>query len=138
MTKLQALISAIGELGEAQRGGFEFEFSPIPGEVEVYKVTVSGREELPIFITEADEQVLCICYLWTDTDVKPELRAEMLEAMLEMNVPMPLSAFAKIADKYAVSGALSLHSSPTDLSLEIATLSSNAIDAIEAFSIYLN
>lgn len=138
MTILQSMAAAIGDLDDAHRGGFVFDFHPIPGEIEVYKVSVAGREELPIFMTIADEQLLCICYLWDDAEVKPEMRAEMMEAMLDMNVPMPLSSFAKIADKYTVFGAMSVKSSAEDVSLEIATLSSNAIDAIEAFSLYLN
>ena len=61
----------------------------------------------------------------------------MMEIMLDMNVPMPLSSFAKIENKYVVFGAMSLNSSIEDVALEIATLSENAIDAISTMNDYL-
>ena len=63
---------------------------------------------------------------------------EMFESMLSLNIPMPLSSFAKMDDKYAVFGAMSLNSSAEDVALEITSLSDNSLDAIEALSDYLN
>jgi uncharacterized protein YjfI (DUF2170 family) len=138
MSKLQQLMEQVTQLDEEQRHGLDLEFQLIEGDVDVVEVVVKDREELPIFMTMADDQLLSICYLWGEDEVKPETRAEMMEAMLDMNVPMPLSSFAKIDDKYAVFGAMSLNSSAQDVALEIAMLSENAIDAINTMSDYLN
>jgi uncharacterized protein YjfI (DUF2170 family) len=138
MSKLQKLMEQVSRLEEEQRHGLDIEYRLIEGDVDVAEVTVKDREELPIFLTMADDQLLCICYLWGESEVKQDARAQMLEAMLDMNVPMPLSSFAKIDDKYAVFGAMSLSSNAQDVALEIAMLSENAIDAISTLSDYLN
>ena len=78
-----------------------------------------------------------ICYLWGEDEVRPDGKLEMLEAMLDMNIPMPLSSFGRIDDKYAVFGAVALSTSVEDLALELVMLSDNAIDAIDALSDYL-
>ena len=61
----------------------------------------------------------------------------MHESMLEMNIPMPLSSFSKIGDKYVVFGALSINSSFADVEHELAVLSNNAIEVIDDMSDYL-
>ena len=143
MSELQQLVKGISEVDEDKRQGLEFDFQPIPGEVDVMQVTIKEREEIPVYMTLADNQLLCICYLWDESQVNAAKRNEMTDAMLRMNVPMPLSSFAiipneKRGDQYAVFGAMSLNSSPEDIALELATLSDNAIDAIEVMSEYLN
>ena len=57
--------------------------------------------------------------------------------MLEMNIPMPLSSFSKIGDKYVVFGALAISSTFTDIEHELAVLSSNALEVIDDMSEYL-
>jgi len=115
----------------------DFDYQLIKGEVDVAEVAIKDREELPIFLTIADDQILCICYLWEEDEVKQSTRAEMMQAMLEINIPMPLSSFAKIGDKYVVFGAMSLNSSAVDVALELSLLSENALDAIATMSQYL-
>ena len=137
MKKLKALVDDVCKLNDEQRFGLDLSYQLIEGEVDVVEVSITDREELPIFLTFADDQILCICYLWSEAEVRPETRTEMMEIMLDMNVPMPLSSFAKIENKYVVFGAMSLNSSIEDVALEIATLSENAIDAISTMNDYL-
>lgn len=118
--------------------GLEYEFNPIPGEVEVVQVAFKDREELPIYLTQSESQMLCICYLWDDEEVISDKRAEMLEVMLDMNIPMPLSSFGRIGSRYTIFGALSLESSAESIARELTVLSDNALDAIDAMSEYLN
>ena len=137
MSTLTTLIEGLAGLDEETRRGAEFDIQPVPGGDEVFQVIVNGGEELPVFVTATDSQILCICYLWGEDEVRPEGKLEMLEAMLDMNIPMPLSSFGRIDDKYAIFGAMALSSDVADLALELVMLSDNAIDAIEALSDYL-
>jgi len=118
--------------------GFSFDCTPIDGDIDVLQVEILGREEIPIFLSISDNQILCIAYLWGEDEIKAELKASMMEAMLEMNIPMPLSAFAKIEDKYVVFGALSVSSTLADIELEIVTLSDNSLEVITEMDSYLN
>ena len=120
---------------EADGASFESFFINRTGQ-DVLQVIVDDNDELPIFVTQTDEQVLCICYLFEEQEVKAELRADLNDTLLRLNVPMQLSAFAKIDNKVAIFGALSTNSTFEQLSHEIVTLSGNAIDALEAVSEY--
>ena len=125
-------------LNQLDETGFSFDCTPIDGEIDVLQVEVVGRVEIPIFISISDNQILCIAYLWGEDEVKPELKTNMMEAMLEMNIPMPLSSFAKIEDKYVAFGALSVNSTLSDIELEIVTLSDNTLEVIAEMDSYLN
>jgi hypothetical protein len=138
MKSLHQLVERLSALDSDRCGGLSFDFQPMPGEVEVVQVTVQDREELPIYLTLADHQLLCICYLWQEQEVDPAQRTALYAAMLDMNIPMPLSSFARIDDRFAIFGALSRDSSVDDVALELAALSDNAVDALEAFAGYLN
>ncbi len=100
-------------------------------------IKVEEREEFPIYMTVDEGQILCISYLFADDEVDPEQRAAMIEAMLMMNVSIPLSAFSKIGDQYIMFGALSPKASIEELLHEIELLSDNVLDAIDAVSDYL-
>lgn len=117
--------------------GYEFECQPIPGEVDVLQVTVGDFEELPSYVSITDTQVLCITWLFTDDEVKAESRGDLMEEMLELNIPIPLSAFAKIGDRYVIFGALSINSSIEDICHELITLSENAVEAITVLEEFL-
>jgi uncharacterized protein YjfI (DUF2170 family) len=54
-----------------------------------------------------------------------------------MNIPMPLSSFSKIGDKYVIFGALSIGSTFDDIEHELAVLNNNAIEVIDDMSDYL-
>lgn len=135
---LAKLETVLGMSDAGSLNGLEYEFNPIPGDVEVVQVLFKDREELPIYLTQSDSQMLCICYLWDDEEVIPARRVEMMEVMLDMNIPMPLSSFGRIGSRYAIFGALSIHSSADHIAKELTVLSDNALDAIEAMSEYLN
>ena len=133
INKLADELSAYGETDE----GLAFEVQPIPGEVEVLQVLVEDRQELPIYISGADSEILCMSYLFKKDEVKDTSLGEMHEAMLSMNVPMPLSSFATIGDQYVVFGALSASSDLESVIHEIELLSDNTLEAIESLKDYL-
>ncbi len=118
--------------------GMTFDCQPISGEVDVLQITINGREELPIFVSVTDDQILCITYLWDISEVKPNCIESMHVSMLEMNIPMPLSSFSKIGNKYVIFGALSITSTFSDIEHELAVLSNNALDVINDMSEFLN
>ena len=132
-------INLMNELLSKQKeeGGPTFDVQPIPGEVPTFAVVVDGCEELPIYVSSTDEEVLCICHLADESEINPDTAAEMHLAMLNMNVPMPLSSFGKIGSKYVVFGALSAKSDAEDLAHELVTLNGNGADALEAIADYL-
>jgi uncharacterized protein len=117
--------------------GYQLECQPIPGEIDVLQITVGDFDELPTYVSVTDTQILCITYLFTEDEVKPESRTEMLEEMLELNIPIPLSAFSKIGERYVIFGALSVSSSIEDIGHEIITLTENAVESITALEDYL-
>lgn len=117
--------------------GAQLSIEMFDGENTVACIKVEGREEFPIYMTVDEGQILCISYLFGDDQVNPDKRAAMAEAMLIMNVSIPLSAFSKIGDQYIMFGALSPKSSIDELLHEIELLSDNVLEAIEAVSDYL-
>ena len=134
---IHKIANHLNALADNSETGMVFDCQPISGEVDVLQITVIGREELPVFVSVTDDQILCITYLWGTEEVKPECLAEMHESMLEMNIPMPLSSFSKIGDKYVIFGALSIGSTFDDIEHELAVLSNNAIEVIDDMSDYL-
>jgi uncharacterized protein YjfI (DUF2170 family) len=127
----------LNSLGDNSETGMVFDCQPISGEVDVLQITVIDREELPIFVSVTDDQIICITYLWGEEEVKTDCLHEMQESMLEMNIPMPLSSFSKIGDKYVIFGALSINSSFHDIEHELGVLNNNAIEVISDMSDYL-
>ena len=111
--------------------GATFDVQIIPGEVEVLQIIVGGLEEVPVYLSITDSQLLCIAYLWDESEV------DMLETMLSMNIPMPLSSFARIADKYAIFGAMAVTSSFDDIAHEVIVLSENTVEALSALEEFL-
>ena len=135
---IHKIATHLNQLDDNTETGFNFDCTPINGEIDVLQVEIVGREEIPIFISISDNQILCIAYLWGEDEIKKELKANMMESMLEMNIPMPLSSFAKVENKYVVFGALSVNSSLDDIELEIVTLSDNSLEVISEMDSYLN
>ncbi|TLU67271.1 DUF2170 family protein [Thalassotalea litorea] len=134
---IHSIAAHLNELADNASTGMVFDCQPISGDVDVLQITVQGREELPVFLSVTDDQIICITYLWGEQEIVTEKRVAMLEAMLEMSIPMPLSSFSKIGDKYAIFGALSIHSSFEDIEHELAVLSNNAIEVIDDMSEFL-
>ena len=119
-------------------GGAGVQLHPIPGDVPVIQVSIEGREELPIFVTSSDSQILCMCYLWADEEVRAERRTELLETLLDLNPSIPLSSFGRVGNRYVLFGALARDARSEDVARDIATLSDNALDALDALSEFLN
>ena len=134
---IHTIADHLNGLGDNSNTGMNFDCQPISGEVDVLQISILGREELPIFVSVTDDQILCISYLWGVDEVKPNSITAMHESMLEMNIPMPLSSFSKIGDKYVVFGALSISSSFYDIEHELAVLNNNAVEVIDDMSDYL-
>ena len=103
----------------------------------VIQVSIEGREELPIFLTCSESQILCMCYLWMDDEVRPERRTELLETLLDLNPSVPLSSFGRVGDRYVLFGALSRDARVDDVAKDVAVLSDNALDALDALSEFL-
>ena len=55
-----------------------------------------------------------------------------------MNVPLPLTSFGKVGDRYVVFGALAAGSTIEDVVTELEVLSDNTLEAIEIVGPYLN
>lgn len=107
-------------------------------DVSVAQILVQDREELPIYMTVDEGQILCITYLWNHREIKAGMREELMDVLLTLNVSIPLSAFSKIGSQYILFGALSPESSIEDLLLEIEVLSENSLEAIDTVSEFLN
>ncbi|WP_257387850.1 YjfI family protein [Tahibacter caeni] len=110
---------------------------PVSGEVPVIELAFPGSERLPIYVTDAGSQLLCISYLWRDDEVKPRLRAKLLETLLDLNPSVPLSSFGRIGEHFVLVGALSPAASPADMALELATLGDNGRDALTTLAEFL-
>lgn len=136
MTLLQQL-RQLDTLTSALMGGVSVQLQPISGDVPVLQVSIDGRDELPIFITCSDTQIICLCYLWTDQDVRPERRGELLEVMLDLNPSVPLSSFGRIGERFVLTGALARSARAEDVAHEVAVLSDNALDALDALTEFL-
>ena len=134
---IHTIADHLNTLADNSTTGLCFDCQPISGEVDVLQISIIGREELPIFMSVTDDQILCITYLWGIEEVKKDSVIQMHESMLEMNIPMPLSSFSKIGNKYVIFGALSVSSSFKDIEHELAVLSNNAIEVIDDMSEYL-
>ena len=117
--------------------GFTFAARAANGE-DVVEIVVEDRDEFPIVVSVDDEQIVCLTYLWDEAQVKAESRTELLAALLEMNVPLPLSSFGKIGDRYVVFGALAAGSTIGDVVTELEVLSDNTLEAIEIVGPYLH
>lgn len=135
MSKLQELTCTLGEINFE---GHTFNCLPIKGSQQVLQVLVSELDEVPIYMTMTDTQILCIAYLCRTHEVRTDKQSELHRSMLEMNVAMPLSSFAIIEDYYVVFGALAPSSSQHDICRELVTLAANAHDALEALEEFLN
>ncbi len=126
--KLVSLIERSVPLLKRQLLVDTIEVGSMPGEVPVIEVGFPNVDRLPIYVTDAGSQLLCISYLWRDVDVKPKRRGELLETLLDLNPSVPLSAFGRIGEHFVLVGALSPEATPADMALELATLSDNGRD----------
>ncbi|RJG40098.1 YjfI family protein [Motilimonas pumila] len=134
---IHKIATYLNGLADHSDTGLTFDCVPIAGDVDVLRVDIQGREEIPVFISVTGDQILCISYLWGEDEVIEGKKPEMMEAMLEMNIPMPLSSFARIEQKYVIFGALAESSSLQDIEHEVSVLSDNSLEVISEMSDYL-
>lgn len=83
-------------LSDTTHEGRRFHVMPIEGKEAVLQVTVSGAEEVPVYLTFDETQILCFTYLFDESEVTPQRLPELLDSMLRLSVPLPLSALGKI------------------------------------------
>lgn len=131
-------IRGFESLASRRLGGLAVSSRLLEGPVPVLEVTVEGREEFPVYVTCSDTQILCICYLWDEAEVRPDRRLELMESLLDLNVSVPLSAFGRIGSRYVLFGALSRDAEAADVAADVAMLSANALDALDALADYLH
>lgn len=130
----QALVRRLGSVGVASKLLPPADADGVP----VMRICIEGLEELPVFVTGSPSQVLCICYLWTEDEIRPERRAEMLEAMMDLNMAIPLSNFGRIGEHYVLFGSLAHDASADSIAIDVATVADNAYEALDVFTEFLN
>jgi uncharacterized protein len=108
-----------------------------PDGVPVMRICIEGQEEIPVFVTASPSQVLCICYLWTEDEVRSERRAEMLEAMMDLNIAIPLSNFGRIGEHYVIYGSLAADADADSIAIDVAAAADNALEALVVFTEFL-
>ncbi len=129
----QALTRSLGSVGVS---GTLLPSDAVDG-VPVMRIVIEGQDELPVFVTASASQVLCICYLWTEDEVKPERRADMMEAMMDLNIAIPLSNFGRIGRHYVIFGSLAHDASVDSIAVDVAMVADNALEALEVFTEFL-
>jgi uncharacterized protein len=137
MRKLLAKVQPAARIAALQLGLAAPELEPLKGSVPVVQVNFSHPDRLPIYVTNAGSQILCISYLFQESDLKPKSRMLLLETLLDLNPSVPLSNFGRIGEHFVLIGALSPDSADTELALELATLSDNAMDALATLKDFL-
>lgn len=125
------------QLSECEYKGYQFSCLPIGGKQDVLRVEVVGLEEIPIFMTVTETQILCISYLFAKKEIYSEKEAELNHYMLELNVPMPLSAFALIDDYYSIFGSLAIGSKFESVTEELIALAKNSTDTLQALEEFI-
>lgn len=137
MSQLPSLEQALGK----RLGATSFSLLKLPAAdaaaTSVLRISIEGREELPVFVTVSPTQTLCICYLWLEDEVKPESRSEMLEAMLDLNIAIPLSHFGRIGQHFVIYGALAANARVEDVANDVVMVADNALEAMDVFAEYL-
>jgi len=117
--------------------GYTFECQHIDGEVSVLQVEMNGFDGFPVFVTSTEHQILCVIYLWGETEIIPDVRTRMLEMMLDTSMAIPLSSYARVGDRYVLFGALSVSSDFDRVVEELVTLNENALDVMYAMEDFL-
>lgn len=138
MNNVQKQIEGLDALVSSRLGGVPTSIQPVPGDMPVIQIVVDGYESLPIYLTFSDAQCLCICYLWTEDEVVAERRVALMEALLDLNISVPLSSFGRIGRHYVLFGALARDSAVTDIAQDVVALLDNAVDALDALADYLH
>jgi uncharacterized protein YjfI (DUF2170 family) len=109
----------------------------IDDDAPVIQAIVQDVDEFPIMISVGEEQVLMITDLWGIDEVQNGKENELNAALLRANLPVPLSAFSIVGERYVLFGSLSVNSDINEMIEEITTLANNIIDALDFCKEYL-
>ncbi|MGX5175365.1 DUF2170 family protein [Aliikangiella sp. IMCC44653] len=122
--------------------GFALDVLPMQengdGEITVLQIIVEGFDELPVYVTATEEQILCVTNLFTIDEVKPNLVDELNSTLLQLTVNVPLSSFGVIDNQYVLFGAMSVSTLQENIAHELVTQAENSLEALEALEQFLN
>ena len=107
-------------------------------DVEMLTIVREDVEEFLIIATSSETQLLFNVALFDAGQIKTGKAAELNQIMLELNMAMPLSSFAKTGAIYSIFGAMSVDSDASQIQEEVLVLSENIMDALEVCQDYLN
>jgi uncharacterized protein len=137
MRKLMHRVDQAAKIAITQIGVASYEIEPLRGSVPVVQLSFGSADRLSIYVTDAGSQLLCICYLFQESDLNAKSRTLLLETLLDLNPSVPLSNFGRIGEHFVLIGALSPNAGPEELALELSTLSDNASDALATLDGFL-
>jgi len=137
MSKLTTddLMGQLSATEEVMNG--EIALQKINGETPMIQAVVQDIDEFPIMVSVGNEQILAIADLWGSNEVQEGKAAELNAVLLRANLPVPLSSFSIMGDRYVLFGALSINSDVNTVVEEITTLSNNVLDALDFCQEYL-
>jgi uncharacterized protein YjfI (DUF2170 family) len=130
------LMAQLSATEEVQNG--EIVITKIDGDIPVIQAVIQDVDEFPIMVTVGDEQILAIADLWGSGEVLDGKTDELNAVLLRANLPLPLSSFSIMGDRYVLFGALSVNSDITEIVEELTSLADNTVDAIEFCKEYLH
>ena len=73
------------KLSDAQWEGCSFTCTVVSEDQEILRVILSDSQEMPIYITITDAQILCIAYLFKKEEIKHEMLDTLNEKCLQLN-----------------------------------------------------
>ena len=137
MSKLTTddLMGQLSATEEVMNG--EIALQKINGETPMIQAVVRDIDEFPIMVSVGNEQILAIADLWGSNEVQEGKAAELNAVLLRANLPVPLSSFSIMGDRYVLFGALSINSDVNTVVEEITTLANNVLDALDFCQEYL-
>lgn len=124
-------------LNDTVHEGRRFYAMPIEGKEAVLQINVSDVDEIPVYLTVTETQTLCLAYLFDEGELRQDRLPELLDSMLRLSIPMPLSAIGKIEHQYVVHGALAPTATYQEIAQEIAAVADNTADLLDTFEEFL-
>jgi uncharacterized protein YjfI (DUF2170 family) len=79
----------------------------------------------PFLISSTNLQWVVVAEICVESALDPERLHALHRLLLEMNLTLPLSSFARMGDSYVLFGALALDASIEEMITEICTLKAN-------------
>lgn len=117
--------------------GANFNVTAHQGDVDMLTIIKQDMEEFAILATASESQLLLNAALFDSRQIADGQTAALHQMMLELNMAMPLSSFAKTNELYSIFGALSGDSSAHTICEEVDVLADNIMDALEVCQAYL-